>query len=439
MKKTIVTLIVMTVTAAGLLAQAQAPAAKNWKDRAEYDLYEAITKPDATPAARLANLDKWKSSYPQSDYGDVRLQIYLLTYQAMNNHRAAFDTAAEILKADPNNQAAIQEILGFLRALMPASKADLDTAEKTARYLLDHADDVYGAAKKPKGVADDVWAKTKPTMVNFAQFTLGYIGVTEKDNAKAETELMKTIQADPTNAQASYMLAGVLLAQQKEHPDKTPLAIFEYARAASYDGPGSLDAATRGKIDTFLAGAYKTYHGSAQGLDQIKMQAKTNALPPGGFALKSVVEMAQEDQAKRDAAAKENPMLAWWNEIKEGLTGDNSAMYWDAMKDAGLPGGHNGVNKFKGKLVSATPETKPKELTIAIAGEAADATIRLAEPLPGKMDPGGEISFSGAAKEFTKAPFMLTFEVDPDDVEGWTGKGPAAPRAPRKPAATKKQ
>jgi tetratricopeptide (TPR) repeat protein len=436
MKRTIGALIVVTALAASLLAQA--PAAKNWKDRAEYDLYEAITKPDATPAARLANLDKWKSSYPTSDYADVRLKAYLITYQQMNNHRAAFDTATEILKADPADQAAIQEVLGFLRALMPATRADLDTAEKTARYLIANADAVYGPAKKPQGVPDDAWAKTKPTMVNFAQFTLGYIGVTEKDNAKAETELVKAIQLDPTNAQASYMLAGVLLAQQKDHPDKMPLAIFEYARSATYDGMGSLDAATRKQIDAFLGKAYNTYHGSGQGLDQIKMQAKTNALPPGDFALKSVVDLAKEDQAKREAEAKENPMLAFWKDIKEGLTGDGSAAYWDAMKDAGLPGGKDGVMKFKGKLVSATPEVKPKVLTLAISGDAADVTIKLDEPLPGKMEPGEEIGFNGVAKEFTKDPFMVTFEVDPDDVEGWTGKGaPGAPR-PAKKAAPKK-
>jgi tetratricopeptide (TPR) repeat protein len=442
MKKIIVTLIVMAAAAAGLLAQA--PAAKNWKDRAEYDLYDSITK-EAMPAARLASLDKWKSGYPQSDYADVRLKAYLITYQQMNNHRAAFDTATEILKADPTDQASIQEILGFLRALMPTqanaalsaqNRSDLDTAEKTARYLLANADAVYGAAKKPQGVTDEVWAKTKPTMVNFAQFTLGYIGATEKDTAKAEAELVKTVQMDPTNAQASYMLAGVLLAQQKEHPDKMPLAIFEYARAATYDGAGSMDANTRKQIDTFLGKAYNTYHGSAAGLDQIKTQAKTNALPPGGFELKSVVEIAKAEEEKRQAEAAANPMLAFWKEIKEGLTGDGSATYWDAMKDAGLPGGHNGVNKFKGKLVSATPETKPKELTIAVGGDMPDVTIKLDEPLPGKMDPGGEISFSGAAKEFTKEPFMVTFESAPDDIEGWTGKGPAG--AARPAGATKK-
>src|ERR1700704_6517372 len=157
------------------------------------------------------------------------------------------------------------------RALMPAqpnaplsaqNKADLETTEKVARALLANPDAVYGADKKPQGVADDAWAKTKPTMVNFAQFTLGYVGATQKDSAKAQGELTKTLQADPTNAQASLLLAGVLLGQQKERPEQMPLALFEYARAATYDGPGALDANTRKTIDGFLAKAYATYHGS---------------------------------------------------------------------------------------------------------------------------------------------------------------------------------
>ena len=45
--------------------------------------------------------------------------------------------------------------------------------------------------------------------------------------------------------------------------------------------------------------------------------------------------------------------------------------------------------KFKGKLVSAEPETKPKTLMIAIAGDMPDAKLVLDEPLPGKMNPAG--------------------------------------------------
>ena len=63
-------------------------------------------------------------------------------------------------------------------------------------------------------------------------------------------------------------------------------------------------------------------------------------------------------------------------------------------------------------------------------------TLKLTEPLPGMMEPGGEISFSGVAAEYSKEPFMITFEVEREDVEGWTGKGPVTPARPR-PAAKK--
>jgi hypothetical protein len=438
------------LVALALTASGQAPA-KNWKDRAEYDLYAAITM-DNAPASRLQNLEKWKSMYPQSEYADVRLKIYLVTYQQMMNHRAAIDTATEILKADPNDLTSLTEIVGYGLTLEPTApnaqltaqnKADLDTIEKTARYIEANMDKVYAADKKPQGTTDDQWNAAKPTMQKFAQFTIARTALLSKDGPKAEAELTNTVKMDPANAQAAYMLAGNLLAQQKDHPDKMPEALFEYARAASYEGPGALDAATRKQIDAFLTKAYNTFHGSGMGLDQLKMQAKAAPLPPDGFSIKSTVDIAKDEQAKRDAAAKENPMLAFWNTTKEALTGENSAALWEMnYKDAGLPGtAIPGVTKFKGKLVSTTPAIKPKELTLAVGGDAPDVTIKLTEALPGMMEPGGEISFSGALKELSKDPYMLTFEVDPADIEGWTGKGPAPARGSGKKAApaTKKQ
>ena len=138
-------------------------------------------------------------------------------------------------------------------------------------------------------------------MVNFAQFTLGYIGVEEKDTAKAETELTKTLQTDPTNAQASYMLATVLLAQQKDHPEQMPLALFEYARAASYDGPGALDANRSASHRGFLTKAYTTYHGSAKGLDQVEDAREGQCAATGRFQDQ---EHSRYSQGRRREAAK---------------------------------------------------------------------------------------------------------------------------------------
>ena len=179
MRKPIVVLALTGLVALILGGQA----AKNWKDRAEYDLYETITK-DNTPASRLQSLEKWKSGYAQSDYADVRLKIYLLTYQQLNNHRGAFDTAAEILKTDPNDMTALTEHVGYIRTLVPATasaqlsaqqKADLETADKTARYVLANVDTVYAADKKPAAMTADAWTAAKPAMQKFSQFTLSYI------------------------------------------------------------------------------------------------------------------------------------------------------------------------------------------------------------------------------------------------------------------------
>jgi hypothetical protein len=432
-KKTLGTIVAIAALALGQAAQP----AKNWKDMAEYDLFMSIQK-DANAATRLPNLDKWKSAYPQSEYADVRLKAYLITYQQMMKHREAFDIALEILKADPNDQASLQEILGYIRALVPQqpnatlspqNKTDLDTAGKTSQYVLSNIDTVYAKDKKPQGVADAQWEQAKPAMRNFAQWTIGWIAMVEKDIPKAESELHKTLEMDATNAIASQQLATVLLGQQKEHPDKTPLALFEYARVATYDGPNSLPAAQRQQLDAFLTKAYTTYHGSAQGLDQLKATAKANALPPADLKIASIVEIEGDKAKAEEEKRKANPMLALWNDIKGQLTGENGPAYFESMvKDAGLPGGANGVMKFKGKLISTTPENRPKELKLAIEKpDVADVTLKLEEPLPGKMDPGGDIEFSGTAKAFTKEPFMLTFEVDKEDLSGWTGKGPAGP------------
>jgi len=465
MNKPIISLVAVAALAAGVYAQAPAAApaaaqksAKNWKDTAEYDLYSAIIKPDATPADRLKNLDKWKAAYPESDYADTRQKIYLITYQALNNHRAAFDTASEILKTDPNDLGSIQEILGYVRALEPTdpkatlsaqNKADLDTAEKVARHLIANADAIFAPDKMPPGATPPQWAQAKPTMVNFAEFTLGYIGVEEKDSSKAQAELTKTLQMDPTNAPASSMLATVLLSQQKEHPELMPQALFEYARAANYAGPNALPAQQQKSLNDFLTKAYTTYHGSAEGLDQLKALAKASALPPDGFKIKSTVDIAKEDEERRQKAAADNPMLAFWTEIKEALTSADASVsdkYWEAMKGAGLPPKEKvPTGKFKGKLISATPETRPKELTLAVEKpDVADVKLVLEEPLPGKMEPGGDISFFGSAEELSKSPYMVTFKiVDPkEDIEGWTGKGPAGVRAPgaaKKAPAKKKE
>ncbi len=167
-------LVVVTFTAN---AQAQ----KNWRDRAEYDLYTEILKPDTTLDARLQNLEIWKIGYPQSEYADVRLKIYLVTYQQMNNHRGAFDTAGEILKGQPNDLGSLTEIVDHglqlvaeqpNASLSAENKGNLDTIQKTSRYILENLDMIYAADKKPQRVSNQKWLSDKAKMQDTARTVL---------------------------------------------------------------------------------------------------------------------------------------------------------------------------------------------------------------------------------------------------------------------------
>jgi hypothetical protein len=111
-----------------------------------------------------------------------------------------------------------------------------------------------------------------------------------------------------------------------------------------------------------------------------------------------------------------------WRRIKEGLTGARSTEYWRGINQSLLPDGADGVWKFTGKLVSATPERNPEELVLAVDGDMGEAKVLVVEALRGSMKPGAAISFSGVAIEYVKQPYTLVLESDPDEIEGWQGQ-----------------
>ena len=99
----------LTLAAPGLKAQpsGQTPATqntgqKNWKDRAEYDLYDAIQK-DQNPQTRFEKLNQWKEKYPSTDFSDLRQTAFLTTYAATGKIQDALNTAKEMLAANPSD------------------------------------------------------------------------------------------------------------------------------------------------------------------------------------------------------------------------------------------------------------------------------------------------------------------------------------------------
>ncbi len=403
------------------------------KDQAEADLINSVMKdPDASN--RLKSLEKWTKDYPETAYAPERQQFFLVTYQQLNRTKDAFATAQDVLKTNPNDELALRTIISAMYVFNPPTAPELDTAEKASTYLLGNLDAIYAADKKPATQTAADWEKLKPQMQVYAQKTLGVIAFTRKDNAKAEAELTKTLKLDPTQGQASYLLANALLAQRTTDPAKQPPSIFEFARAAAWDGPNSLPADFRKQVQTSVAKTYKQYHGSDEGYDQMLALAKTNALPPDGFTIKDAASIEREKIEKLNADRAANPMMTLWTDLKTGLTGPNAdAFFTEHVKDFGLP-------KFKGQLVSMSPAIRPKQLVLAVEKPGvADCTLKLDEGqvLPGKMEPGAEIEFEGVGAAYTKEPYMLTLTVDKAKISGW--KPVAAPPVHKKAGGSAKK
>jgi len=399
--------------------QAQAQAAqKNWKDRAEYDLYNSIIAA-TDPQKKLDLLNQWTTKYPNTDFKDQRATLYITTYAALNRPKDVISSAKDLLAINPTDFTGLYYIVLLAQQVGDTSAGALDDAEKAANGMLGQLDDKFAASKKPAGTSDEDWAKLRAQTEAMAHGVLGWVAMQRKDNAKAEQELTKSLQLNPASGQVSYQLGTVIISEKD--PAKYPFALFEFARAAAYDGPGALTPAGRKDVQTYFQKIYAGYHGSAEGADGVLTAAKAAALPPADFKIKSVEDIEKEKLAKEQELAKENPSLALWLNIRTALTGADGASYFASnMQGAQTPA-------FTGKLISAEPETKPKTLVLAIADKdspnpKADCTVILDSPLPGKAEGDTIIEFQGIPDSYTANPFMVTFKADKASIKGWTGK-----------------
>ncbi|MBV8818023.1 MAG: tetratricopeptide repeat protein [Acidobacteriaceae bacterium] len=414
---------------APLKAQAAAAATeqRQWKDRHEFDLFEAArTGTDAN--ANIDKLDQWKKDYPQTAFQKERRQLYLQNYAKLGKIQDAVNVAKEILGDDPNDFTALYYITLYTPALVPSGATTvppdvLDQGEKAATGMLANLD-----KQKPANMADAQWESTKKPIAAVAHTTLGWVAMQRKDNEKAEGEFKQSLASNPANGDVAYWLGIVEAAQKK--PEKMPETLFYFARAGNYDGPGKASDGIRQAANQYLDKAYNNYHGSKEGLDQLKTSAKANAAPPADYKIVSVVDLENAKAAQAAEDAKAHPERALYQNIKTELTGANGATYFGSnMKGALLP-------TLKGKVVKLEPENNPKTVMLSIiddAGTTADATLKIEGSLPGKVDPGTELSFEGVPDSYTQDPFMVTFTVEPKNVHGWTGKA-AAPVRRRPPA-----
>ena len=415
-------------------AQAAAPASnapqKNWKDRAEYDLYVAIGQ-DQNPKTRLEKLQQWEKQYPMTEWSKERRTLFLTTYAGLNDGKNAVETAKQILADDPKDFTALYYTMLFTQGLYAQAQSPdiLDRGEKAAQAIL------AGIDTPPAGVMPEQWAKLRPDIEQLAHKNLGFIAMQRKNWEPAEAEFQKVLMMNPNDAQVDYWMGTVIASEKKL--DKLPAAMFYFARAATIQGPTALAPDAQKTAMTYVQKQYKNFHGTDEGFNDLVAVAKANPMPPAGFTIKNANEIAQASAANEEEYNKSHPSEALWANLKMALTAPDGDKYFEMMKGTKVP-------TLKGRVIKLEPAVKPKTIVLAMEDKTnntttADATLKFEMPLAGKVDEGTELTFEGVADSYTANPFMIVFTVEKEDLHGWTGKNEAAPvhHAPvhRKPAA----
>jgi tetratricopeptide (TPR) repeat protein len=378
---------------------------KQWKDRAEYDLFEAARK-EPDPKKKLDALNTWKQKYPATDYEEERLLMFTQTYQQLGDAAQMYDSALALLQKNPNNIQGLYFITTLTTSMADTSPAKLANGEKYAKALLE----AVGTLKKPENMAQEAWNKELDALRVVAHMTLGWVAMQRKNYAAAEEEFRQVLKMNPNNGQASYWLATVIIAQR--NPDKQSEAFFHFARAGHYTGEGAMPEAGRKQVAEYLNKIYVSFHGDDSGLADLIAMAQKSAFPPPGLKIKSKEEIAFE---REEELKKKDPELALWLNLKKLLTAPDGEQYFaNSMRNTKVTG-------LRGYLVSATPPDRPNTLVLALSerGGRGEVTVVLDQPFRYSAPRGTPLRFEGVAKSFTKEPFMLTFEAQQEDIQGW--------------------
>ncbi len=96
----------------------------------------------------------------------------------------------------------------------------------------------------------------------------------------AESAYKKAMEQYPESALIAYQLGRALRCQQTSGPEKVPQALYEFARAAALDPTlgGTMDPKA---LNNYLESAYSSFHGSLEGLDQLKTHGEGFAAATG--------------------------------------------------------------------------------------------------------------------------------------------------------------
>ncbi len=412
--------LALTFVALGALAQ-EAKKQRQVKDQGEYDILQLVNKEPVSPK-KIELLDQWKQKYPETEFKEDRAMVYVQTYQALGNGPKMWDACEDLLAINPKSAPGLFFLMSLTTSLNDASK--FDKGEGYTKRFVEILSELYAGKD-----ADATAMKEKKGQEATARKALGQIAMLKKDFLKAEGLFTEYLKWEPNSGNVSYSLGNAMLLQ-KDRTKQIP-ALWHLARAAHCVGDDALPDSAKKQLQPYFEKTYVNYHGSKEGMQEVIDAALKSPFPVPGW---KILSQAEGLAAKMEKIKAENPQLYMWLQLKEGLTGPGGAEYWtSSLKGSAMP-------PFKGKVVSANPPLKPKQVIVGIsAADLSEVKLVLEQPV-GKIEPGTEIEFSGAVPtEFATDPFMVTANIENANVKGLPkAAGPAIRAIPKKAIGRKK-
>ena len=405
----------------GLLAFASLAAAQQaspWKDRAEYDAYNAIEQA-AQPNQRVELADKYLAAYPESKVAERVYALKLQAYQQLNNSAKIEETAAKLLESNPKNFQALYLLSFLIPRTINVQDANMNAkldalANYAARGLAELA-----TIQMPQGMAPAQFEEQKKQSGAVFHQSAGFAALQKKDYAKAVESLRRSAEINPNDGLTFYWLGSAHLTPQPPQHDP---GIWAMARAVSVSGPNALPAAIQQQVRDYVTKVYEARHGSRNGLDQVLAQAAGAPFPPAGFHVQTLQETPEylaEQEALRQEEAKLEALrqvaLRKQKVLDELTTFDVIVKY---LQEGGQKGEdtweilHGQVLPLSGRVVDLTA-VGSRTVLLAVSPEVAaragahDLELTLASPLTEPLRKSQDIQFEGKVDSHRVRPFLL--------------------------------
>ncbi len=375
-----------------VISPAANPASFSWKHGpAEYHAYVDATKA-TTPAEQASLFAAFLQKYPDSDYRHAALEGEMMADSRSGQTAASVQAARRLLQSGVDAGTQLQAF--YVIAGMLPSDLQLQTNLPLVAEAGDCGLKALQQVPRPASVPAAQFNAQKRAAQAIFERAIGFVEWHRKNYAAAIAPLSRAAQLNSTDPSTYYWLG---VSQLYKQPPDFLGGIFSLARASDL-------APSVGLITNYFRKAYTSYHGSANGMQDVLALAKTNTQPPAGFNIVSIATIRnQQNEAEYQ---KELQAYKNWLPPKNTFEGiearlkrpDKARAMWDSIKGQGLD--------LTGIVIRSTPTT----LLLAV-GQAYQtknqADVRIQLVIRHVVSRGDKVEVVGVPVSYLTRPHFL--------------------------------